>query len=90
MELSNTFKITAHNKTAQARASRGLEVGDIIRVTTDISGEFRKPLVVSKYKGEGDLNDPKSFTEVGKAQAGTFHNNFSTVEGESAFTVELV
>lgn len=90
MELSNTFKIVAQNKTAQARATKGLEVGDTIRVTTDISGEYRKPLVVSKYKGKGDLNDPKSFVEIGKAQAGTFHNNFSMIEGEAAFTVEAV
>lgn len=86
MELVNTFKITANNKTAQARASKGLEVGDTIRVTTDISGEFRKPLVISKYKGVGDLNDAESFEYVGKAQSNTFHNNFSTGD-EAAFTV---
>jgi hypothetical protein len=88
LELSGLFKIVKKNKNTHAKCTEGVEVGDIIRVTVDVSTEYKTPIHVSKYSGKGGLKSRESFDYVGKAQPGTFYNNYSEDNTDATFTIE--
>jgi hypothetical protein len=85
IEPFSIIEVLEKRKNTKAKIAEGVEVGDILRISVELSLQSGKPtIVIAKYLGSGDYNDSSNFTYINRTEGGNLYKVYTDEEASSA------
>lgn len=90
-KMMGFFRVVGQNRKSKARATTGVEVGDIVRYSMNLipttgasRGNYALTVQVERYIGtDNDFNNPDNYTLCSSASQNEFFKYYMTVEADS-------